>query len=143
ADERPGDSEHLLLTSGQRTATLMLAPLKQRKEIEHMLQILGEIGRIRGDEGTHLQVFQNGHACENPASLRRLRDPEPSDLMGWKGGNILASEQDSSFGVARAPGRPKIDIMRVLLPAPLAPISATISPRRMSRLTPCSTGILP
>src|SRR5262249_20605563 len=90
--ERPSASEHLLLTSGQRTATLMLAPLKQRKEIEHMLQILGEIGRIRGDEGTHLQVFQNGHACENPASLRRLRDPEPSDLMGGKGGNILASE---------------------------------------------------
>jgi hypothetical protein len=93
----------LLLTSGKRPATLMLAPLKQGKEFKYMVQVLDEIVWIRGDEGTHLQVFQNCHARENPASLRRLRDPEPSDLMGGKVGNVPASEQNPSFGGARAP----------------------------------------
>jgi hypothetical protein len=135
-----GNREHLLLAAGQGPAALMLTPLKQGKEFEHMFQVIDEVGWIRGDDGAHLEIFQHCHARENPTALRRLRDPKQCDLVGGKVGDVLPVEQDSSF---EARGRPKIDIIRVLLPAPLAPISATISPSRMSRLTLCSTGILP
>ncbi len=43
----------------------------------------------------------------------------------------------------RARGLPQIVIISVLLPAPLAPISVTISPGRISRSTPFSAWIAP
>jgi len=42
-----------------------------------------------------------------------------------------------------ARGRPKMVIISVVLPAPLPPISVTISPCLMSRLTPCRIGSRP
>ncbi len=47
------------------------------------------------------------------------------------------------FGNPRARGLPQIVIKSVDLPAPLAPISVTISPRATSRSTPCSAWIAP
>ena len=44
---------------------------------------------------------------------------------------------------SRARGLPQIVIIRVDLPAPLAPISATISPSPTSTSTPFSAAMLP
>ncbi len=52
--QRAGDGQHLLLAARQRAAALMLARLEQGKERVHVLQVLGEIGRIVGDDGAHL-----------------------------------------------------------------------------------------
>jgi hypothetical protein len=44
---------------------------------------------------------------------------------------------------ARARGRPQMVISRVVLPAPLEPISVAILPGATLRLMPCSTSISP
>jgi hypothetical protein len=58
-------------------------------------------------------------------------------------GTAVMSFPSNSIRPERARGRPKIVIIRVDLPAPLAPIRATISPALMSRSTPFSASILP
>jgi hypothetical protein len=55
----------------------------------------------------------------------------------------VMSRPSNRIDPARARGLPKIVIIRVDLPAPLAPIRATISPGLMSRSTLLSASILP
>jgi len=58
-------------------------------------------------------------------------------------GSLVMSWPSKTMLPSLARGRPKIVIIKVVLPAPLAPISATISRGKMSRLTQCSTGSTP
>jgi hypothetical protein len=53
------------------------------------------------------------------------------------------SSPSSLIDPVRARGLPQIVINSVDLPAPLAPISVTISPRATSRSTPCSAWMAP
>ena len=137
AHQRAADRQHLLLAAGQRAAALAHALLQQREQREDALR-----GRRRnrrrwvGDGRAHLQVFQHAHAREDAPAFRRLRDAQPRDLVRRQCGDVAAVEQRS--GPARARGLPKIVIISVDLPAPLAPISVTISPSLTSRSTPFS-----
>ena len=99
--QRAGDRQHLLLASRQRAAALMLTCLEQRKQRVDMLQILGEMRRIVGDDGAHLEILQHRHAREDAAALRRLHDAEPGHFMRGHGGNIAALEQDVAVSCAR------------------------------------------
>ena len=65
-----------------------------------------------------------------------------SRAISWVGTSVM-SWPSNSIWPERARGRPKIVIISVDLPAPLAPISATISPALMSMSTPFSASILP
>ena len=58
-------------------------------------------------------------------------------------GSAVMSRPSKMIVPSRARGLPKIVIIRVDLPAPLAPISATISPSLTSRSTPLSAMMLP
>jgi len=62
--------------------------------------------------------------------------------MSWVGRRVM-SRPSNVMRPSRARGLPKIVIIRVDLPAPLAPISATISPSCTSTSTPRSAMILP
>jgi hypothetical protein len=55
--------------------------------------------------------------------------------------NGLALEQDLSPLLGGTP--PQMDMSVVLLPAPLAPMRVTISPRSICREIPCRAWILP
>ena len=102
AHQCAADREHLLLAARQRAATLGQPLPQPRKQREHALQAicslrLRGVGRIR----THLQVFGDAHARENPAALRRLRNPQPRDLVGGNVSDVAAVEQDFSGAGAR------------------------------------------
>jgi len=62
--------------------------------------------------------------------------------ISWVGSPVM-SRPSKWMRPSRARGLPKIDIIKVDLPAPLAPISATISPSFTSTSTPLSAMILP
>src|SRR5208337_3125469 len=117
AHQRPPDRQHLLLAARQRAATLRRALLEARKQSEDALQVFVEMGEIV-DRRAHLQVLEHRHAREDAPPFRRL-------------------------GERRARGAPKIVIIVVDLPAPLAPIRVTISPSLTSMSTPLSAWILP
>ena len=53
------------------------------------------------DSGAHLQVFLHGHARENAAPLRRLRNAEANNLMDRHVGDVMAIEGDGSGAGAR------------------------------------------
>ena len=81
------------------------------------------------------------HAREDAPALGRLRDAQPGDLVRRHVGDVGAGEGD---GAARARAAlPKMVIISVDLPAPLAPISATISPSLTATSTPFSARMLP
>src|SRR5690349_15719860 len=55
--QRPRDCEHLLFAARKRSAALIQALAQTWEEREHAFEIALELGR-RGDQRTHLQVFQ-------------------------------------------------------------------------------------
>jgi hypothetical protein len=57
----------------------------------------------------HLQVFHDGHAHEDAAAFRRLRDLQSSDLVGRQLRNVAAGKRD----VLAGRGLPKIVIISV------------------------------
>jgi hypothetical protein len=76
-------------------------------------------------DGAHLQVFEHRHAREDAPALGRLRDRHARDLVGR---HAVMSVPSKTMRPSRACGVPQIVIISVDLPAPLAPISVTISP---------------
>jgi hypothetical protein len=62
-----------------------LALLQAREEREDLLEILVEILQVV-EARAHLQVLEHGHAREDAAAFRRLRDAEAGDLDGSAGG---------------------------------------------------------
>ena len=139
AHQRARDREHLLLAAGERAAALVDALLEARKQREYAFEI-GSKMRGAGNRGAHLQVLQHCHPHEDAAAFRRLRDFQPRDLVRGKPRDVAAGEGDVPFA---ARGLPKIVIISVDLPAPLAPISATISPSPTSTSTPLRAAIWP
>src|SRR4051812_24569468 len=53
--QRASDGEHLLLATRQRAATLVQPLLQARKQPEHALAVLREVG-VAGDDRAHLQI---------------------------------------------------------------------------------------
>ena len=70
-----------------------------------------------------------------------LADAALDDLVRRQRVDPLAVQQD--LALARLRGCPEIVRSVVLLPAPFAPISVTISPSWTSMLMPCSAWMLP
>jgi len=80
----------------------------------------------------HLQVFHDGHGTK----MRGLPAPVRSSSSGPRASAaayVAAGKRDAA---SQARGLPKIVIISVDLPAPFAPISATISLRRLRRRRP-------
>jgi len=87
----------------------------------------------------HSEIFRHGHFGKDAAALRHLGYPEGNDFVApsvWMGcpKKTISPERGGTI--------PEMDIKVVLLPAPLAPISATISPAGTEKLTSLSAMIL-
>ena len=90
------------------------------------LQILRRNAAKPSTDGAHLQVLEHRHAREDAPALRRLGDRAAARSRASAA--RVMSRPAKMIVPSRARGLPKIVIIRVDLPAPLAPISVTISP---------------
>ena len=98
--QRAPDGQHLLLAPGQRAALLGGALAQAREQREHALEVGRDRVAVGAGEGAHLQVLEHGHAREDPATLRRLRDPQAHDAVGGEAVEALPVEDHG------APARP-------------------------------------
>jgi hypothetical protein len=83
----------------------------------------------------HPQVVDDGQAREDAAPLRDVRQPELPDAMGRLSGDVLSVEDDPP---AVGGTNPETARASVLLPAPLAPNTASTVPGSTVRDTPKS-----
>ena len=91
-------------------------------------------------ERAHLEVLGHRHPREEPAALRRLGDPALDDLV--RGDAVISSPWKRS-SPARGRFSPLIERSVVVLPAPFAPSSVTISPSCTSSEMPLRAWIEP
>ena len=87
------------------------------------------------------QVLVDRELGDDAAAVGDQRDAAAGAVLGADAREVGAVEADASG--CRAGTSPASARSRVVLPAPFAPSTATISPGRMSKLTPCSTGSPP
>src|SRR6516165_5321789 len=94
------DCEHLLLAPGKCASALLHALLEQGKQREYPFQISVE---MRGGckRGADLQVLHHGHAQEDAAAFRRLRDLEGGNLVRGQARDVTAGKNDAAFARAR------------------------------------------
>ena len=118
--------QHLLLATAERPGDLVLALLEAREQGERPLDPFRDGGLVLDDEGAHLEVLGHGQPGEDPASLRDLDDALGHDLVGRDFGRDPRRRAGSGPDCGRT--RPLIELSVVLLPAPLPPMRATISP---------------
>ena len=126
--QRAADGQHLLLAAGQRAALLRDALAQAREEREHALEVgarcrRGRPGRRRRARGSRARVIRG--------KMRRpsgdWRDAEPHDAVGRQ---RVQAWPLKLHGAAPRRGPCRGSSRRVVvLPAPLAPMSVTISPR--------------
>jgi len=120
-----GDGQHLLLAAGEGAAKLA-APLAQaRKTLEAILHVLLDCGFVFLGKGAHLQVFHYRQCGKDFAAFGDLDDSLAHDLIGEA---LVRSSPLKRIEPERGLSRPEIVLRVVLLPAPFAPIKATISP---------------
>jgi hypothetical protein len=67
--------------------------LEAGKQRQHDVQIVGELAGI-GDDGAHLQVFEDRHPREDAPAFRRMGNAAADDLKGRQPGDVVAVEMD-------------------------------------------------
>src|SRR3954447_5190256 len=101
--QRAPDGEHLLLAARHRARLLLLALLETREQLEDTVHVVVH-ARVAAQVGAEVEVLAHGHALEAVPSLRRLRDPEPDDVLRSRLGDLLAVEADRALARRRQPG---------------------------------------
>ena len=141
-DEGPADGQHLLLSSGEGAGRL-LAPLAQDGEqLVDVGDVVVELAAPILAPGTaHHQVVLHRQLAEEPPAFRHLAQPAGGDLVRGKPGDIGALVGDVS-GSWRGAARTRCEEACVL-PAPLAPSTATTSPFGTTKETPWSASMEP
>ena len=132
--QRAAHREHLLLAAGHRARLLRLALLQAREQLEDALEVVADLGVVGAGERAELEVLAHGHAREAVAALGRLRDAQLDDLLWPAAADLLARRSGSC--PSRGGVMPEIERSVVDLPAPLEPISVTISPSSTSARCP-------
>src|ERR671914_270013 len=92
--EGSSDGEHLLLAAAHRAGLLPGALLEAREEVEDAVHVLTDLGGVVAVVGAHLQVLEDGHAEEDPATLGALGDALADKLVRSGALNLLAVEDD-------------------------------------------------
>ena len=82
--------------------------------------------RLVAGEGAHLEVLEDGHPREDPAALRGVADALRGRARGPRSCEMSLPSKVTL--PRRGWSRPLIVLRVVVLPAPLAPMSVTISP---------------
>ena len=140
AHQRARDRQHLLLAAGQRAAALVQALLQPRKQREDPREIGVEMRRLATSRrpSAGFRARSCAGRCGGPPATAR------SSAARSRGSAARVMSRPANMMVpSRARGLPQIVIISVDLPAPLAPISATISPSPTSTSTPLSAAMLP
>jgi hypothetical protein len=126
ADQGEGDVETAPLPAGEKLARRAGAPL-QPDQRDRVVDVPG----LAVVAGVELEALADREAR---LGLRLLRDHADAVAPGPAGvGRVLAEDRDLAGGAGTEPSR--ISTV-VVLPAPLGPRKAKISPRRTSRASP-------
>ena len=125
--QRAADREHLLLAAGHRARLLRLALLAGAGTARRRARGRRRCSRVAAQVGAELEVLAHGHAREAAAGPRATaRCPSRTISCGGVLRDLLARRSGSS--PSRGGVRPEIERSVVDLPAPLEPISVTLSP---------------
>ena len=118
--------------------------LEPREELEDRLEVgfrfppaLGAAVLAPDRVAAELEVLADGHGGEELAPLGTREQPRPRIALGPRARDVLALEESRCRPWART--RPARLPRRVDLPAPFAPMIATISPGKTWSETPLST----
>ena len=128
--ERARDREHLALAARERAGPLAHALPQHREEREDALEHLLAPLRVAVAERAEPQIVGDGEAAEEPATLGHERDAEVDAVGRLDRVDALPSNQISPLRGVRSPA---MVFSSVVLPAPLAPTSATASPAATSQ----------
>ena len=138
----PGDRQLLLLAAGQGAGRLA-APLgEDREELEHLLRgSRATAAAIAPARGAEAQILGDREDGEDAPPLRHQRHAAGDDGLGVAAGDVVAGETRLRRSATRT--SPTTALSVVVLPAPLAPSRATISPSVTSRSTPRTAWMAP
>ena len=118
----------------KRTRELTVPLPKLGEEGIHALAVLlSPVLQVAIGRRSDLQVLENGQLTEDAAAFRHERETAPDDARRVGALDRSTIETDPS-GAARSDAHDGLE--NRVLPAPLAPRSATISPFATLRLTP-------
>ena len=92
----PAHGQHLLLTAGQCTCQLVLSLLQTGEMMVNHLDAFLDLRLVAAGEGTQHQVLINAQLCENPASLRHMRQSLLHQSMTGHMGDFLAVIENMS-----------------------------------------------
>ena len=102
--QRPADREHLLLTTGHRAALLGPPFRETRKQRKHPVEVRGHGAAVFAAEGSHVEILHHGHAGEDPATFRRLRNTASHPDVRLHLRDVVALEGDRSAVRIEQPG---------------------------------------
>ena len=137
--QRAADRQHLLLAAGELLAAVA-APLGEpREQREHPLQ-RPPAPPVAPRPRRHDQVLAHRQGGEDAAPLGHEGDAAARDRFRRRPGNIPRLQENRP---RRSATRPMSVRISVVLPMPLRPSSATVSPWTTDRSTPCRTWLAP
>lgn len=137
--ERPPDRDHLLLAAGHGSGELPATFGQPREELQHLVAPR-RLCAAPGVQGAESQVLGDAESRENAAPLGDQGDAHAHQPVLRHGRQVLPMKRSCpEVGATRPPTAPS----REDLPAPLAPRTATISPRPTSSEMPCRATCLP
>ena len=100
AHQRTANGQHLLLAAGHGARALRRTFLQTRKELEHMLNAIGNLVLVQ-KETAHLQVFRHRQVLEDAAAFRRDGNAAAHDVVGGHLGDVLALEHNAAAAGTR------------------------------------------
>src|SRR6516164_1144842 len=128
--QRATDRAHLLLATRQCACELTAPLFEAREKVINKIEVVVKLWPGDRDECAHPQIVLDGHAREKPAVFWNMCNAQRDDAVRRGGQQI---------GIAIVPRigriRPEMTRIKVVLPAPFGPITATASPARISSET--------
>ena len=127
ATSAPGDGQHLLLAAGERAAHSAFVDAAGWGTGRMTCSMSWRMPALSlRSERPHLEIFEHGKPWERSCGPRATGPGRLDDLVGGQGGRIGWPRNTISPPRILLP--PVMHISVVVLPAPLAPMTVTISP---------------
>ena len=93
-DHCTGDSQHLLLTTGQGACQLVLTFQQTGEHFVHGSDVLLDLCLVLAGVTANIQVFSNGQLGEYMTAFQALCHTQTQDLVAGHSGDVLALVQD-------------------------------------------------
>ena len=138
--ERPHNRQHLLLAPRRAFQPFACGVHKGLRSARRTCPCLPRSHPRRGASGSPSAGLNNRHIGKDAPSFRTMGDAEPENALRRGAGDVFALEGEPAAGSGDEAGD---RLGAVVLPAPLAPISDTGSPRRTSSESSLTAVTLP